>query len=173
MKPRDQQEDRVIDANHETPQTPQPSWVKTAARAVLLVIIILVVTEVAIRVVYYQIRGMNTLGTVQAIHKLSRKLQEIVAQRDEDQLRKSLPARTGTAIYEDDGKDLLSHFKNIYEESFAGLVRETREMGAKFILVYIPHYAPDPPSDDDVRVWNVYRAFYRDLSTKYSTEFVD
>jgi len=129
--------------------------------------------ELGLRAVYYQMHGMDFLAIAQTFKKLERKLQSFSAQKEAAETFRKLPTSIGSALFEEEGKELLSYFEHVYEDNFASLVKESNKLGAKLIVSYVPGYLPDLPDPQNLAVRKIHLDFYKALSAKYGVDFID
>ena len=130
---------------------------------VLSTIFLALGAEIVLRVVFYQLRGKETLALVETFKQINHKLSVYRAsqakfQHDVDYL---------TKLYSPEGSEVLSAFEKKYTENFAQLQKEVNEEGSKFLMVYIPS------AEDSKLVNNTNNTFFHSLATSYGVEYLD
>jgi hypothetical protein len=136
--------------------------------SLLPVVALLLVTEIGLRVIYFQSTATRSpLAAVVAFNYAKNLILLKVAQARVGNM--DLPKNISEQLYGDEGRLLFDEFKSRYEENFADLVSEANKIETKLIVVYVP--SEDFYSKDAIMKAN--REFYSSLCLKYGVGFID
>ncbi|MFH1353975.1 MAG: SGNH/GDSL hydrolase family protein [bacterium] len=144
--------------------------IQPAARKVIFalapLVIILLLTELGLRIVYFSVAGNESLATVAAAKYLKREIMLVQAAQQIDEPNTQLIKE---ALYTEDGSALLDQLKQEYETNLLKLIESTRQIDSKLVIVYLPVY------HDSSIISPLYplREFYRELADKYQLSFLD
>lgn len=157
------------------PDSPKPqvksfSLSKTVIYSLVPLVVLLLILEVGIRLVYYQMYASYPLALEGAYEELKGRLARLASQREVKRLGDELGLDQGQGVnlFAPEGAELLAHFENLYEQSFDRLVAAVNKAGAKLLVLYIP-------SDftKDSRKAQHCRSFFQRLSARHRLDFVD
>lgn len=146
-------------------------------------ILLLLGLELGLRAVHYQRHSAHSLAILHGVDKIRYMLKARGAERkvanifrelgfsaelgDGEGLRSIMP-QIETALFSDDGRELLESFEREYEDNFRILVQEAERIHTKLVVLYIPSVA-----NKDVHRRKIFRDFYRQLPGRYSVDFID
>lgn len=144
---------------------------KNIVFAFLPLVFLAIFSEVFFSLVYFRMYGpkffatslvINRLQNAVLNYKINKGLKSFLSEEV------NLPQNWTKELYRDSGKELLTEFKNEYEENFKLLNDEVNRIGSKLIVVYVPsdNYKETWKSDDN-------RKFFKELSLKYKVAYID
>jgi hypothetical protein len=134
--------------------------------SIVSLIIFLLLTEIVIRVVYFQFKH-STLGIVVAFNDLNYQARLALSKYKIGSY--DIPEGLFAALYSEKGKSLLEKFQQIYEQEFLKIYNGVNKVKSKFIVLYIPF--DDYREMKNISTVNV--MFFKQLCKKYEVDFVD
>jgi len=139
---------------------------RTIIFALTPLIVLLLLTELGLRVVYFNVVSSDQFATVATAKYLKRKIMLAQAARlaNEPQTR-----IIKDALYTESGGPLLAKLKQDYEANFRQLADTAKQIDSKLVIIYLPVYYDPSTTSSPLRL----RPFYRDLAVKYQVEFLD
>jgi lysophospholipase L1-like esterase len=150
-------------------RTPLPLY-KIIIFSLTPLVVLLVLSEIGIRLVYYQMHAGSSSALVAAIKEVKARLDQRASQREAERLEKELglPPGVKLELFTPAGRELLAYLQERYRECFSQLVKDTAALGSKLAVLYIPSdFKPDSPGRERCR------SFYQDLSREYRLDFLD
>lgn len=154
--------------------------VKHVIFSLIPLIILCVFIEVSIRVVYYQGESGYPIAIIHVFRKIQ---QRVLVKSAERKLRAAIQnmgftpdeiARLeqrveimGLELYSGKWEDILDYYKTVYQAEFEKLVREVRDLGSKFLILYIPASHVNSPISD------ISRSFFQSLANEFGIDFLD
>ena len=141
---------------------------KTIIFTLLPLLVLVVLSEVGGRIIYYQLYGKHKFVLAGAFSEIQRKVVNAKIEKKTEAVPKSFRLKAIEGFYNEEGREVLAEFKELYEKSFLQLVEEANSLGAKLLLLYIPtEYVKESPRRE------LHRTFYRELAQKHRVDFLD
>lgn len=139
---------------------------KNIVFSIIPLILLLLLFEILLRCVFFQVKGDSCLAIVSGASKCRRALLSWQASRRVGDITKY--GRPEVLLFSSRGKTLLKEFEKKYEKEFAELVTDVKEIDSKLIMVYIPsnNYRESVSN-------KVCREFYSQLARKYGIDYLD
>jgi len=135
----------------------------------IICLIFFVLIELAGRVTYYQVHGSKMFAILGMVGKLQNKIHGYRLNKIVEKVHFEVPGNASAELYKETGRELLAEFKNQYEQHFVMLLNETKRIGSKLIVLYIPI----PQEKTEKTVQDDCRKFYRELSNRHDVHFLD
>jgi len=137
--------------------------------SIIPLLALILVGEIAVRAVYFQLKDDYTFALTKAYDLAAHKVKlmragSIVAER------RQTYEGVWEALFSEPGRELLLEFQAEYERHFAELVVAARDAGTKLIVLFLPSAMPNRDiTDSEMQC----RDFYRSLAVKYDVEYLD
>lgn len=141
---------------------------KTIFFSLLPLLVLVVLSEIGGRIIYYQLHGKHKFVLAEAFYKIQQKVVTAKIEKKIDAVPKLIRDKAVDGLFKVEGREILAKFKELYEKSFLQLVEEANRLGSKLILIYIPmEYGNESTGRE------VCRTFYRELAQKHQVDFLD
>lgn len=141
---------------------------KTILFSLLPLLVLVVLSEIGGRIIYYQLHGKHKFFLAEEFYKIQQKVVIAKSEKKIDALPKFIRDNAPKDLFKVEGQETLAKFKELYEKSFLQLVEEANKLGSKLILIYIPTEYGNESRDREVS-----RTFYRELAQKHQVDFLD
>ncbi len=125
--------------------------------------------ELTGRTLYYQVHGSKMFAILGMVEKLQNKIHGYRLNKIVEKVHFEVPGNASAELYKESGRELLAEFKNRYEQHFVELLKETKRIGSKLIVLYLPI----PQKKVEKSVQDVNREFYRELAHRHDVHFLD
>jgi len=145
------------------------STCKKVLFSILPLLTLIIMGEIAARLIYYQLKSDHLLALTESTDFISYKIKQKMAQYiiDKNQIQYE---GSWEALFSEKGKDLLGKFKKEYEKNFARLVNAAQKAQTKLIVLYIPSVNQNSSRSISEKVC---RNFYKSLSQKYKVLYFE
>jgi hypothetical protein len=141
------------------------SLAKKVFFSLLPLVILLLLSEAALRCVYFQYTAYSPLAMVSVYRGVSGRIKGAIASK----YKKKYVGSWG-ALYSDEGKRVLDEFKGRYETCFRDLVMALQKAKTKIVVLYVPS---TPPESTKFVSEKICREFFRYLTAKYNVDLLD
>ena len=147
---------------------------KTVCFSLIPLFAILLSLEVVARIAYYQRRNGYVFALGQVFDSAETRLKERSARKSVREVKAFIPKDFfNSERYAPYRAKIEAHFKELYEEKFDQLIRLTRDMGTKVLVLYIPSPGKGISTKQQWEGVPVHLDFFRQLSHKYGLDFMD
>ena len=141
--------------------TKRPSFIKLVVFSLTPLMILLLVAEIGIRAVYFNLRSQHKLALMSTWDYLTHRIRVWRAQG----IGIQMPGLD--ALFSESGSQMLAALEEEYEQHFAELVEEVRAIDSELLVLFIPFR--------DYRnsiILEKSESFYSSLTTQYQVEFL-
>jgi hypothetical protein len=141
---------------------------KTIFFSLLPLLVLVVLSEIGGRIIYYQLHGKHKFVLAEAFYKIKQKVVSAKIETKIEAVPKSIREKAVKDLFKVEGREVLAKLKELYEKSFIQLVEEADRLGSKLIIIYIPTEYGDKSTGREIC-----RTFYRELAQKLNVDFLD
>jgi len=130
-------------------------------------LVLLLIAEIGLSVVYYQIRGQEKLALI-GIYKQVRT--KFLKKRAEVYVKEKFPPEYRLNLFSPQGKSMLDELEVKYTKYFSTFVDEVASIDAKLIVLYVPSYkVKDVVAKSRIPCLN----FFTELTKELEVDFVN
>lgn len=156
-------------------KTTNLSFYKKLGYTFIALMVIVVVVEIGLRLVYYQVKSDRLLAIIKSIDYLQEQNQKRKIKRTVVNVKKffnELPD-LDVVLYSKNGEKMLKQLQDEYENHFKILLNATKSVKSRLLVLYIPSGSHNIPQKWDDKRGKYCRKYFRKLTKKYNVDFLD